>query len=77
MRASRNTRCVLITLCGEPLATDRQIHYLNDLSLNAGWKLHVFEDAVTALFELDDFSELTKQKASDLITWLHPGRNSA
>ena len=52
------------------LATERQVNYLNDLAAKAGWKLQAFEDHVKALYDLDDFSRLTKQIASDLITRL-------
>jgi hypothetical protein len=51
-------------------ATDRHINYLNDLASKAGWKLHVFEDAVVSLNGPDDFAHLTKSMASDLITRL-------
>ncbi|MEZ4522932.1 MAG: hypothetical protein R3A46_15035 [Thermomicrobiales bacterium] len=52
------------------LATDRQVSYMNDLALKAGWDLPTFEEAVIALFNLDDFSHLSRPMASDLITWL-------
>jgi hypothetical protein len=51
-------------------ATDRQVNYLNDLASKAGWKLHLFEDAVISLYGLEDYAQLTKQMASDLITRL-------
>ncbi|MEZ4522457.1 MAG: hypothetical protein R3A46_12560 [Thermomicrobiales bacterium] len=54
----------------DQLATDRQVNYLNDLALKAGWDLSAFEEAVTELFNLEGFSLLTRRMASDLISWL-------